>query len=88
MIWIWLENAILWIRGLYIRPLPDPRIDPNAKCPGCGNYGGSLDAVNVSQGELLEIMIRHTCFTCGGRWFEKTVLEGGKNLIHPRESHG
>ena len=55
------------------KPEPDYRIDPNAKCPGCGAHDGKLLCIG---GEKLgEVLIDHTCAVCQARWYEKPLLD-------------
>lgn len=54
-----------------------PAIDPNAKCPACGNRSGKLKLSRVSpKGAKVpnpEPMIEHTCNICEAKFYEKTV---------------
>lgn len=38
------------------------RIDPNAKCPACGNHAGQIKF------DSAERRIEHLCGVCGARW--------------------
>jgi hypothetical protein len=81
--------VIEWLREYFRRRAIEATvIDPNSKCPACGNYSGKLKCVTVNVTEKNStnkndaIMIEHTCLICGARVYEPTVLKS-ENLIHP-----
>jgi hypothetical protein len=76
VLWVWLWRMVGAV-GCFVVPAPKPepdyRIDPNAKCPGCGAHDGKLLCIG---GEKLgEVLIDHTCAVCQARWYEKPLLD-------------
>jgi hypothetical protein len=71
------------------RELASATIDPNAKCPACGNYEGSIRCVEVnvaaknSTNSNRAVMIEDTCKVCGARVYEPTILQADAELIQP-----
>ena len=73
MIWIWLRKLLSYALRLFIVPpdAPQDRIDPNGKCPACGNRTGALKFERVGPMQLPRV--KHTCAVCGCAWYEKTM---------------
>lgn len=87
MIWYWLDQLLRKIIWLFKRPAPVAlaRINPNAKCPGCGAENGTLRAVNVFDGRVLTPKIQHRCNVCGARVFEDTVMKTTTEVLLPAD---
>lgn len=53
-----------------------PFVDPNAKCPACGNKDGSLKmTMGLQDGKQGERpWIKHICKICSAEWMEETVV--------------
>jgi len=87
MIFYWLIRAVLFVKWLFSPPRPETvkRIDPNAKCPWCGNASGRLRAVHRTQGAntVSTPLVEHTCAVCRGRTYEAPVITAGPEKLIP-----
>jgi hypothetical protein len=73
-----IRRLIRWLEKRRARRIArEARIDPNGKCPWCGNFGfvlkAGLYAVNPKAQAIAEPLVRMTCKTCSGDCYEKTV---------------
>jgi hypothetical protein len=82
-----LIGVFLWfvIRPRLITAWYGPRIDPNSKCPACGNNKGSLvvNVVNTEKVKEAQLFVQHTCAICKAFWFEPPVLKAEKWFVPP-----
>lgn len=53
-----------------------PKINPNAKCPACGNFNGTLvlQSVHTQDVKAPVPMVLHTCAICKAPWYEPCVV--------------
>ena len=94
MIFYWLQSFFARLRWLAVPPSPRDvaRIDPNAKCPGCGNESGAIACIHKSVWRKVdntkpateigvEVLIKHTCEVCGAQWFENPIVKASPDRL-------
>jgi hypothetical protein len=72
---------IAWLRSLFDQwRISRARIDPNAKCPACGNRGSVLKCIFVETQSKpnKSVMVERTCKTCGAQCYEPTIMKPEK----------
>jgi len=89
----WLAGLI-WAIIARMYPPPDPVIDVNEKCPGCGHRQGRLRCVGVEtlaggirDGVPAIVQMEHICAVCEAKWYQDPVFKGEPRKvaeqIHP-----
>ena len=86
MIWIWINNLIVFLRSIFVPPVLEPPLpvrDINAPCPCCGHRDGHIRAM-VEQGQQV---CQHICHVCGAVFNEQPVLRQlhGPALVRPED---
>jgi hypothetical protein len=88
---------IAWLRSLLEAwRISRAFIDPNAKCPACGNHGSVLKCVFVDAQTKPNktVMVERTCKTCAAQCYEPTIMKPEKwvsadllrGTVPPRQS--
>lgn len=81
MIWYYLRLAFTFIARLLL-PMPasaTARVRPDSPCPACGARANTVRCVLRGS----DILVQHTCSTCGARWHENTVVKVDASLVLP-----
>ena len=76
----WLVRFINWLADQRLAAAKRRAIlDPNARCPGCGNRKGQMELKEVTKTNgQVEVMIEHRCLVCKALFYEPALADPKK----------
>lgn len=80
MLWVFARAAFLFLARLVVPPpvrYPEAFIDPDEKCPACGNRKGSLKCVLNGA----DPVIQHSCEVCAAKWLSPLISEAKDKVL-------